>query len=241
MKATSNDIKNLKKIQEVDAQIKNVHAAVRDLPEIKEYRLVDEKLKDIKSKIKQVEVMKRNVERRYEKMNAEDLSLADRQKTVQRSIDDAAGDYRNLEVHTKELDSISSRRNVLAEIMINATVEQEKVEELQSKLKAAQETVCEKKNSLGKQIDAAKAKAREEIVGLTVSRKKVYDSLPKGIAALYDDAAVKVGNVVLSELDGNCCSVCRSPIEEGKLLEIKKAGEISVCPACGRIIITDGE
>ena len=74
---------------------------------------------------------------------------------------------------------------------------------------------------------------------LTSSRNKIYANLPTDISKLYDEAVCKVGNVVLATLDGCSCSVCRSPIEEGKLYEIQKSEEISVCPVCGRIIINN--
>ena len=239
MEASKNDIKNLKKIQKIDADIKTTISDVENLPERKEYTEVSSKLSELTEKMKKVEVMKREVDKRFEKMNSEDLQLTEREKQVQRSIDEAAGDYRNLEVHTKELDSISARRNTLSEMMLKATVEQDKVNDLDAKLSDAIAQITTKQNALVEKIKKAQQESSEKIKKLTASRDKVYASLPADISKLYDDAVGKVGNVVLATLDGNSCSVCRSPIEEGKLLEIQKSGGISACPVCGRIIIVD--
>ncbi len=241
MKASKTDINNLKKIQEVDAQIKTVKSSVKAMPEIKEFALVSEKLKEVSDQLKKVELMKKNVTKRYEKMRVEDQGLIDRERSVQCSIDDAAGDYRNLEVHTKELDSITSRRKTLAELMKKANEEEEKVSKLAVKLKSAKEHITAKKAALNVVIEKARADEQVKLDELAVSRKKVHDKLPSDLAFIYDDAVSKVGNVVLAGLDSDRCSVCRTPIEEGKLLEIQNAGEIAVCPSCGRIMIVEGD
>ncbi|MDO4842939.1 MAG: hypothetical protein Q3982_09710, partial [Phoenicibacter congonensis] len=75
MKASKTDINNLKKIQDVDAQIKTVKSAVKAMPEIKEFALVSEKLKEVSEQLKKVEMMKKNVTKRYEKMRVEDQGL----------------------------------------------------------------------------------------------------------------------------------------------------------------------
>ena len=239
MEASKNDIKNLKKIQKIDADIKTTINDVDNLPEKKEFVKVGAKLSELTEKMKKVEVMKREVDKRFDKMNSEDAQLTEREKQVQMSIDEAAGDYRNLEVHTKELDSISIRRNTLSEMMLKASVEQDKVNELNEKLGDAIKQITDRQNVLSESIKKAQEEATDKVKKLTASRDKVYTSLPEEISKLYDDAVGKVGNVVLATLDGNACSVCRSPIEEGKLLEIQKVGGISACPACGRIIIVD--
>ena len=239
MEASKNDIKNLKKLQKIDADIKTTKSDVENLPERQEFLTVSAKLSELTEKMKKVEVMKREIDKRFEKMNTEDAQLVEREKHVQRSIDEAAGDYRNLEVHTKELDSISIRRNTLSEMMLNATVEQDKVNALSEKLTSAIEQITAKQNALAEKIKQAQVDSADSIKKLTASRDKVYKALPENISKLYDDAVGKVGNVVLASLDGNSCSVCRSPIEEGKLLEIQKQGGISACPGCGRIIIVD--
>lgn len=231
------DIQRLKDIQEIDAQIKDQVAAAADFPELKEMKLVLAKKADIVSKIKQIDAMKRDISKRFEKLNVEDASLAEREKSVQKSIDEAAGDYRNLEVHTKELDSVSSRRNTIAEMMIKITVEQDKADDLGVKLAVADKQIDAKIDALDAKIRQVKGDAQAKVNELSKSRNEIHDKMDKTLAATYDEAAGKVGNVVLCGLDGNTCTVCRSAIEEGKLLEIKNAGDVAVCPSCGRLMI----
>ena len=239
MDASKDDIKNLKKIQKVDADIKTEISEIENLPERQEFKTVTAKLAELTGKMKKVEAMKREIDKRFEKMSTEEAKLIEREKQVQLAIDEAAGDYRNLEVHTKELDSISTRKNTLSEMMLKATVEQDKVEELSKKLTEAIAQITAKQKALAEKIDRLSQESSEKVEKFKKSREKVYASLPEEITKLYDAAVGKVGNVVLAKLDGNSCSVCRTPIEEGKLLEIQKSGGISVCPVCGRIIIVN--
>ncbi len=241
MKASKDDIKNVKRLQEIDASIKNEISNFENLPERDSFCQVKVKLGELNEKYKKVDVMKKDIEKRFSKMSSEEASLIQRQDSVQRSIDEAAGDYRNLEVHTKELDSISSRMNTLSEMMLKAEVEQKKVDELDKKLSQAIEQVQSRCESLQKDLDVAKKTSAKNVKKLSEEREKVYGSLPKELAHLYDDAVGKVGNVVLTTIDGDCCSVCRTQIEEGKLLEIQKSGGVSACPVCGRIILTEND
>lgn len=239
MKASKDEINNLKKLQEIDAQIKNEVSNFENLPERDSFCAVKSKLDELNEKYKKVDAMKKDVDKRFSKMTAEEASLIQRQESVQKSIDEAAGDFRNLEVHTKELDSISSRRNTLSEMMLKMEVEQEKVNEIDKKLMTAIEQVKAKGDELQKKLEEAKKTSAQNVRKLSENREKVYASLPKELARLYDDAVGKVGNVVLTTLDGNSCSVCRTQIEEGKLFEIQKSGGVSACPVCGRIIVIE--
>lgn len=237
MQVSSDDISRLKDIQEIDAKIKDIMAASASFPELKEMKIVLAKKAEIVSKTKQIEAMTRDISKRFEKLNVEDASLAEREKSVQKSIDEAAGDYRNLEVHTKELDSVSSRRNTIAEMMIKITVEQDKADDLNKKLSAASTQIDAKIDALDKKIRQVKGDAQVQIQELAKKRESVHSKMAPELAAIYDEAAGKVGNVVLAQLNEDCCSVCRSHIEEGKLLEIKNNGNVAVCPSCSRIII----
>lgn len=237
MHVKDSDIARLKEIQGIDAQIKDELAAAANFPELSEMKVVLAKKADLVSKTKQIEAMQRDISKRFEKLNIEDVSLSEREKSVQKSIDEAAGDYRNLEVHTKELDSVSSRRNTIAEMMLKITIEQDKADELSVKLDAANKQVDAKIEQLDAKIRQVKGDAEAKIKELAVSRASVHDKMDGELASVYDEAASKVGNVVLCGLDGDCCSVCKSHIEEGKLLEIKNNGNVAVCPSCNRIMI----
>ena len=239
MEVLNKDIENLKKIQDINTKINNEISDFEKLPEKTILSSVNANLSELNEKYKKIIAMRHDVDKRFETMELEEASLLKRQESVQKSIDEDAGDFRNLEAHTKELNSISSRMSTLSEMMLKVAVEQEKVDGLDKKLTSAISQLKEKKEVLEKKLHKAKLNSTKTIEELTATRDNHFSSLPSELAKMYEDAVAKVGNIVLASLEGDSCSVCRTQIEEGKLFEIRKSGGVSTCPVCGRIIIVE--
>ena len=143
MKASAQDIENLKKIQSINQEIAEKVRTFEQLPEKEEYLALLKKEKEISEKLSKVMDMKEDATSRFEKLIIEDSQLHEREMSVQVSIDEAAGDFRNLEVRTKELDGIASRRSLLADMLVKVDEEKEKIgaliktlEEANSKIEA---------------------------------------------------------------------------------------------------------
>lgn len=237
MHASDSDIENLIELQEIDAKTKTSFASLKTAPQVKQCLDLLQKIKETSIKTKQVESLKADCEKRIDKMSLEDVTLAAREQSVQDAIDEAVGDFRNLEVHTKELDGISKRREALTEMMLAATTEQDKITEVLEKLNEASGKLEEKKATLEKEIEEQKEKTLLYVDELSKKREKLIKSTDKALVDLYEQSTKKVGSVVLGKIEDGACSVCKTKIEQGKLIDMKSNGDVAICPSCSRILI----
>lgn len=237
MKASNTEIKYLKELQKIDSSIKKEIKKFNDLPLHSEMKDLEKKLFELRQKSKQIESMKKEADNRAEKLQNEDDDLLSREEAVQKSIDNAAGDFRNLEVRTKELDSISSRRKRLEEMLLKVTQEQDKVSQIDKKLKhgiSEIETLFQDKTN---EFDNLKLALRSKIESNNTKRNDILSKLNNDLVRLYEDSSNKVGTVVLSSIEDDKCSICKTMIDEGRIIDMRNNGNIALCPHCGRIII----
>ena len=237
MHASESDIECLFELQKIDAEIKSTLSNLESMPEIEKLDDVLSKQKEARAKLTKVDDLRLDAEKRLEKMEIEDVKLANRENSVQEAIEEAVGDFRNLEVHTKELDSIGQRRETLAGMMLKAADEQEKISEVLTKLKEANGLLEENKKALQDKIQDRKDKTNEEVNELYKQREGIRNKINKDLADLYEQSTKKVGNVVLGKVEDGACSVCKTRIEEGKLIDMLSDGEIATCPSCSRILV----
>ena len=239
MRAKQQDIETLKKIQDMTAMRCDKARTLKEMPERAALSAILVKEREITEKSAKVKAMQIDAKSRFEKLMIEDTKLHEREESVQRSIDHAAGDFRNLEVRTKELDGIARRRVLLAEMMIKVDEEQEKIANLNATLEEARNQITSKKKVLEEKIMSVKSEIDDYLAKSESELKDLFSALPDDLAEEYRRAAASVGSIVLSELEGDKCKVCRSTIEQGVLIDLRSGGEVGVCPHCGRLLIIE--
>lgn len=237
MQASAKEVEALKNIQKFDCKIKEIQKAYDSMPEKDTINDLIKKSSELQAKCLKAKQMKNDAIKRYEKITTEDVRLSDREINLQKDIEAAGTDFRNLEVRTKELEGISRRRTVLAEMALRITEELDKAKVIIEKLEDAISAFNSKIESLKAKVEDRKNLSEAEITEILKCRKSDADKLSPELAELYDRACARLGNVVLSHLEDNRCSACRTEIEEGRLLEIKSEGRVGVCPHCSRILL----
>ncbi len=237
MKASNEDIDKLREIQSINQEIAEKKRQFEELPEKAQYVALSNKSQEIEDKLSQVREMNNDALKRYEKLLIEDSQLQEREDSVQQSIDEAAGDFRNLEVRTKELDGIASRRTLLADMILKVDEEQEKTKKLIETLEDAGLKVQSKMMILSEKIASEKQSVESVLSQYNQQLEDLFNGLPEQLSETYKRASTRVGSVVLSELEGDKCKVCRSILETGTLLDLEKEGNIGICPSCERILI----
>lgn len=239
MQASAKEVVALKNIQNFDCKIKEIQKNYDSMPEKDVINDLIKKSDDLQTKLNKATYMKNDAIKRYEKIITEDTRLADREISLQGDIEAAGSDFRNLEMRTKELEGISRRRTVLAEMALKITEELDKAKEVIEKLEEALSLINKKTESLKAKVAECKLSSEFEITQILRERAKFADIISPELAELYDRACARLGNVVLSHLEDNRCSACRAEIEEGRLLEIKRGGSVAVCPHCSRILLIE--
>lgn len=157
---------------------------------------------------------------------------------IQSDIDNAQGDFRNLDARTRELDGVAKRRKTLEEELAKVSAELERVENVQAQVDAA----------LG-QLQAAEQQATEvfvkeggackqEAAQFKAKSNALKATLPEQVQKAYERASAHAGGVGVARLkDDGTCGACRSPIDAGRILGMRRKGTVDVCPNCQRLLI----
>ncbi len=237
MEVQQEDINKLLELQELDAVLNKAQKDFNELPErglIKETR---EKCSEVLKKKDQLDAMQQACEEGIEKLETEDAALLAKQKQVQADIDASGGDYRNLEARTKELNGISRRRLTLEEELGKKAEELDKLEGLSKQVQDALALLKEREEKATASFQKKGSALREKIVQLEKQRKGLTQSIDAALLKKYGDLYQRCGGVVLGYLKESICGVCRSPIEPGRLSELKRQAPLASCPHCKRLLI----
>ena len=239
MEAWHDDITALLHIQQIDLDILRQRKQLDELPQRSLILDARKKRAAVKGKQEKVDALKKDIAKRLTRVSDEDASLAKKEAGTQAAINAAQGDYRNVQVRTKELAGIAKRREALAEDRAKIDAELEKVSGLEAQVRRALE-----------EIDAAEARAIEsfqkeggalkvKIAQLEAKRASVAETMDPQILKLYEKTAARAGGVAVGVLNGTQCGVCRANLEGGRLIELKSQAPLGTCPACKRLLIVE--
>lgn len=78
---------------------------------------------------------------------------------------------------------------------------------------------------------------KTELESETGKRAKVFDTLPKNLASVYDRLATRSRDgIAVAEVKNGSCSACFMKLRPQVLVEIKMSGQIITCESCTRIL-----
>lgn len=239
MRATTDDLTNLLRMQQTDLELLKAKKKLEELPQRATILAARQKKRSIEQKRDQVGELRAQAEAKAAKLENEDADLAEKQRRVQEAIDGSRGDYRNVEAHTKELNGFAKRRNTLEE-------ELTKLGEEMAKIQSVQDQVSRALAEIEKQEATAIASFRQEggalqadIGRMTADRDALSAKLSDELRDAYDRTAARTGGVAVGRLQGSNCGVCRMAIEGGRLIDMKGQGNVAPCPQCGRLLILE--
>ena len=82
-------------------------------------------------------------------------------------------------------------------------------------------------------------KLRAQLAELEEARESITANLDPEALAVYTKTANRTGGVAIGKLNENTCGVCRSVIEGGRLIELRAAAPLGVCPSCKRLLVVE--
>ena len=237
MQVRHEDLNKLLELQKVDVEALQSKKKLEELPQRRLILELRKKKAVVQEKIDQVAQLKKDKELSISRIVAEDERLALKQKEVQKAIDEAKGDYRNLEARTKELDGHTRRRGVLEEQLEQADAEL-------AKITAAEKQVCQALDALNAQEEAAVRSFQEEggvlqrsVAQLQARAASLEEELPQELLARYRKVAKRCGGVAVGVLGDGKCGVCRTPIDDARMSAIRAQAPLGECPHCKRLLI----
>ena len=237
MQATTDDLTNLLRMQQIDLDLMKAKKKLEELPQRAAILAARQKQRAIEQKRDQVAEMRAQAEAKASKLEAEDAELAEKQRRVQETIDGSRGDYRNVEAHTKELNGFAKRRNALEVELTRLGEELAKIEGVQSQVSQALAEVDKQEAAAIVSFQREGGALQAEIARMSADREGMSAELSPELRDTYNRTASRTGGVAVGLLTEGRCGVCRTVIDGGRLIDLKAEAPLGTCPHCKRLLV----
>lgn len=238
MQATYEDLEVLTEVQRIDIEVLQTKKTRASLPQRIQVVKIRKKREEIVPKLQKVIELQRATESKMTAIEDEDKSLAQKQERAQEIIQAAGSDFRKAESHSKDMAGVTKRRTTLEESLSKLTEEMNRIVGVRAQLENAIVAFETEEKSL---VESYQEKDNELINTareLLEQRKQMIAQIDTDLADMYEKTAQKTGGVALGQLEeGGVCSVCRSTISGGRLIELMSQVPVGVCPSCRRLLI----
>lgn len=239
MYAQPKDLELLLEIQRCDLAVLQAKKKRAELPQRLKVMRLRKKREEIQEKLDQVLELSKKAEAELTTVEDEDRSLAEKQQRAQDVISASGSDYRKVESHSKEMAGIAKRRATLAEKMLAITEQVDKIKSVQDQLESAIATSEAEEARLRAAFEEEDNALIEIAKRGTAQKAELARQLPEDLVALYEKMLKKHRGVALGKLDGDRCSVCRTTIEGGRLIELRASAPLGTCPSCKRLLVVE--
>ncbi len=239
MNVEAKDSELLLELQEYDRRRMKAKRMRVELPQRNKMAAVKKKQAEFDAKLEQVMELLDKATEALAKVESEDASLADKQKRAQELIDTAGSDFRSVESHSKEMGGFAKRRDLLAQKSeeINGRIQQ--AEAVKAKIDSGLARLAAEADAIRASFAEEDGKLRAQLAELEEARESITANLDPEALAVYTKTANRTGGVAIGKLNENTCGVCRSVIEGGRLIELRAAAPLGVCPACKRLLVVE--
>lgn len=231
-----NAITALLNLQAIDLELLKIRKQFEALPQRQQILEVRQKKAAIQKKHEQVCAMKSDVDKKINKVITEDEILASKQVEVQKAIEEAGKDYRNLEMRTKELEGHQKRRTVLAEQLADLDDQLAKVTSVEDQVKGMLSQLEAKEQKLIESFRAEGGELQSKMAQIGKAREAIAAGVDEEALGLYTKTAEACAGVAIGELKNSSCGVCRTPFDETRLVNIRSQAPLSRCPHCKRLL-----
>ena len=237
MQATTDDLTNLLRMQQIDLDLMKAKKKLEELPQRATILAARQKKRTIEQKRDQLAEMRAQAEAKASKLEAEDAELAEKQRRVQEAIDGSRGDYRNVEAHSKELGGFAKRRNTLEGELTRLGEELAKIEGVQSQVSQALAEVDKQEAAAIVSFQRECGALQAEIARMSADREGMSAELSPELRDTYNRTASRTGGVAVGLLTEGRCGVCRTVIDGGRLIDLKAEAPLGTCPHCKRLLV----
>lgn len=236
MQVKTEELAALIRLQQNDMELLRVRKLIAELPQRAVIVEARKKIAAIEEKRNQVAALRESVEARLDKVSAEDAELAEKQRAEQAEMDAGAG-YRDVEAHAKAMGGYAERREALEEELSSISAELEKLAAVEMKVgdALAEVRARESKAVTSFRREGGELKAQESSV-LAV-HDELAAQLPAELREKYERLSERRGGVAVAMLTEGRCGACRTPIEGGRLIDLKANAPLGECPNCKRMLI----
>lgn len=228
------------RLQEIDLSIMRHKRTLAAMPQVKKLGTVRAARKKLASEVNRIVGRRKDVEMDLSENEAATKRLKEIVGEVQQRYKDENVGYRELaDIEAqltslaKKLEKRSFQHGELTTALAKVQAEERRAREMDDRLIAEAESLIASYKSQSAEIE-------QGLADLTAEREQVAQSISQPILEQYEDAAKRFGGLAVETLKGNKPSTCRVAIPPSSFADVRKGPDITTCPYCHRLLVTEG-
>ena len=208
MQATTDDLTNLLRMQQIDLDLMKAKKKLEELPQRATILAARQKKRAIEQKRDQVAELRAQADAKASKLEAEDAEIAEKQ-----------------------------RRNTLEEELTKLGEELAKIEGVQGQVSRALAELEKQEAAAIASFQREGGALQAEIARMSADREGMSAELSPELRDTYHRTAARTGGVAVGLLTEGRCGVCRTVIDGGRLIDLKAEAPLGTCPHCKRLLV----
>lgn len=230
----------LLRLQEIDLELMRIKGQLNAMPQQRKLAAIDAAERNLAGKLTKIVGQRKDAETDLDDNEQAHKKTCERIEEVQGEAQERAQDFRgvrDLEAHltalAKQREKLEFRHRELEANLERLMRAEHNAHELSAKLKAER---AAQQESFSRQSADLMARVR----ALAGEREERLACLSEPVARDYAAAARRFGGLAVERLRGNTPSTCRVKLQPGIFNELMRGPEITECPYCHRMLVTEG-
>lgn len=228
-----------------------------ELEKLVELQITDTNIRRLKKSIETADQRRASIEQEFEQhafeireIQSKSESAKSERADLERQIAEAksqleradrnlknAVDQKQYEVAMRDADVLQKKIAALETEVLEKMTIVEDVEKVLAERSEEIKSLDGNRQKAMKDFEAEITKNTAELTKETTKRAKVFDTLPKNLAGVYDRMAQRSRDgIAVAEVKNSSCSACFMKLRPQMMVEIKMSGDIITCESCARIL-----
>ncbi len=228
------ELEKLVDLQITDTKIRRLKKAIETADERR--ASIEQEFEQHASSIREIQAQRDNLQAERGKLEAEIALQKDYFERAGRNLKHAQN-QKEYETAMRDTDTVQKQINALE---TQALEKMTAIEELEKTLEERADEINSlesKRDAALKEFDKEISKAKKELDSETVKREKVFVTLPKNLATVYDRFAQRSRDgIAVAEVVNGSCSACYIKLRPHIQMEVRRGDQIITCENCSRIL-----
>lgn len=228
------ELEKLVELQKTDTNIRRLKKSIETADQRR--ASIEQEFEQHAFEIREIQNRAETAKKERARMEAEIAETKSHLERADRNLKNAQ-DQKQYETAMRDADVLHKKiAGLETEVLEKMTT----VEEVEKVLSERAEEIASLEGNREKalaEFEAELAGNKKELASETAKRAKVFDTLPKNLANIYDRLATRSRDgIAVAEVKNSSCSACFMKLRPQVLVEIKMGNQIITCESCTRIL-----
>ncbi len=234
-----NEYEALLRLQNIDIALMRHSRQLKAMPQQKKLAALDSAKKKLAGQLTKIVGQRKDAEIDVADSEAEHAHLLEVQAEVRDKLNSGETGYREISSIEQQLTSLAKKIEKVEFKHGEKMAALERAQKAENNARDLDRKLDEERASLEASFKKDSADIMAEVRKLAAERKQVLADVEPDTLATYDKAAKRFDGLAVERLVGNVPSVCRVKLQPSLFADLKKAGSITECPYCHRMLVTE--